>query len=500
MSTPGMARRDFILRTAFAAGATAFLAACGASGDDDGGAAAPGPTTTPPTSMPPRADGKWWLEGNFAPIDTEIETTELVVHGEIPDVLQGLYVRNGSNPVPKSSPHWFLGDGMLHGVMLGAGSASWYRNRYVKTALYDLGGGLAAAGAPGGASSLSNVSMIHHAGKLLSLGEVGLPYAISPADLTTIGVHDFGGAVKGNVTAHPKIDPATGRMHFFGYGFTEPFLMYYVAEADGTLLTAEPVAVGAASMIHDFAITDRDVIFWEMPVLFDFDLAIEMVATPDSDIMPYVWTPSYGSRIGIMPLGGPASAIRWVEIDNCYVFHGVNAFRNGDDVVIDVSRLEHVFNGGALGTPPALHRWTVNTAGAALTFTDDVLSDRPADLPSVDRRSWGREYRHSWRVEVGDATDTVDLRGVVHYDTKTGREQRWDPGAGNGSGEWLFVPSGDDEGDGFLLTYTYDAAEDTSALVILDAQDVGAGPVGRVEIPQRVPYGFHAAWVPATEI
>jgi carotenoid cleavage dioxygenase-like enzyme len=242
-------------------------------------------------------------------------------------------------------------------------------------------------------------------------------------------------------------------------------------------------------------------VFWEFPVLFDFDLAIEMVSDPKSTIMPYVWTPSYGSRIGVMPLGGPTSAIRWVEIDNCYVFHGVNAFRDGDDVVLDVCRLPEVFtDGGALGPPPAMHRWRIDTAGPALVFKDEVLSDRPADLPTIDRRHTGREYRHSWRVDVGTRTDTVDLRGVVHYDTTTGREATFDPGPTKSGDEWLFVARGDDEGDGFLLTYVYDAADDTAELVVLDALDVAAGPIASVALPQRVPYGFHAAWVPATAV
>jgi carotenoid cleavage dioxygenase len=370
----------------------------------------------------------------------------------------------------------------------------------VRTALYDAGGGLAAAGAPGGAASLSNVSLVHHAGKLLSLGEVGLPYEIAPADLATVGPYDFGGRVTGNVTAHPKIDPDTGLMHFFGYNFSAPFLVYYVADANGVLLDAQGVDVGATTMIHDFAITDRDVVFWEFPVLFDFDLAIEMVSDPASTVMPFVWTPSYGARIGVMPLGGPATAIRWVEIEPAYVFHGVNAYRDGDEVVIDVCRQDKVFDGSALGSPPALHRWRIDTSGPSLAFRDERVSDRPADLPTIDRRRTGRDYRHSWRVETGTRTDTAELKGVVHHDTRTSAERRWDPGPARSSGEWLFVPDGDDEGEGYVLTYVFDATDGTSELVVLDARRVDDGPVGRVALPQRVPYGFHATWVPATAI
>jgi carotenoid cleavage dioxygenase-like enzyme len=507
MTAGGFDRRAFLRRSAQAAVALgssgALLAACGNSGSGDGAGAA-GTTSAPatPTTLSAEDAAKpWFLRANFAPVTDEVEVAELRVRGSIPEELSGLYVRNGSNPLPGYSPHWFLGDGMVHGVLLDEGKAAWYRNRYVQTTLLAAGGGLAAAGAPGGAAGLSNVSVIHHAGKLLSLGEVGLPYELAPAELSTVGPYDFAGKVTGNVTAHPKIDPATGDMHFFGYNFTAPFLSYYVADATGVLVSAEGVEVGAASMIHDFAITDRDVIFWEFPILFDFDLALEMVSDPKSTVMPFVWTPSYGARIGVMPLGGPTSAIRWVEIEPAYVFHGVNAYRDGSDVVVDVCHLDKVFSdGSALGPPPTLHRWRIDTAGTSLTFRDDVLSDRPADLPSIDRRRTGRDYRHSWRVEVTPRTDTVEMRGVVHYDVQSGKEQRYDPGPSRSSGEWLFVPRGKQEGDGFLVTYVYDATTDGSELVILDAQDVGAGPLAEVSLPERVPYGFHATWVPAEAV
>ena len=85
-------------------------------------------------------------------------------------------------------------------------------------------------------------------------------------------------------------------------------------------------------MIHDFTITETDAVFWELPVLFDLEAATKWIANPDSGVFPYRWSPDYGARIGVMPLGGPGSAITWYDIDPCYVFHGVNAYRDGDNV------------------------------------------------------------------------------------------------------------------------------------------------------------------------
>jgi carotenoid cleavage dioxygenase-like enzyme len=452
------------------------------------------PTTVVDPSLP------WWLRGDFAPVEREVDAVDLPVIGSLPRELSGLYVRNGSNPKSGWAPHWFLGDGMVHGVMLGDGKATWYRNRYVRTTLLADGGGLTAKGAPGGAAGLSNVSLVHHAGKLLSLGEVGFPYELRPRDLSTVGAYDYRGMLRGNMTAHPKIDPATGQMHFFGYNFSEPYLLYHVADRNGVLVSSQSVSVKASTMMHDFAITDRDVVFWEMPVLFDLQLAVKMVSEKRSRVMPYVWTPEYGARIGVMPLGGPTTAIRWVEIEPCYVFHGMNAWREGDDVVLDVCRLGKVFDGSALGPPSRLHRWRIGTRGTHLTFHDEQRSETAGDLPSIDRRRAGREYQHGWRVATGTDPDDVVLGGAIHVDARTGTETRWDPGPQFASGEWLFVATGPDEGDGVVMSFVHDATRNASELTVLDARDIGAGPLARVPLPQRVPLGFHAAWVPAEAI
>ena len=72
----------------------------------------------------------FYLEGNFAPVSREVTALDLPVEGAIPPELRGLYLRNGPNPRGGEDPgHWFVGDGMVHGVRLGDGRAAWYRNR-----------------------------------------------------------------------------------------------------------------------------------------------------------------------------------------------------------------------------------------------------------------------------------------------------------------------------------------------------------------------------------
>lgn len=486
-----------------ALGGVGFLAGCGGSGDG-GGAGRGTTTTTPPAEGVPLSvydpDRPYWVQGGFAPVTTEETVTDLEVTGAIPSGLSGLFVRNGSNPASDTEPlHWFLGDGMVHGVRIEAGRARWYRNRYVRTPLVAAGKDLLSFGAvPGNVNSQSNVSVIHHAGRLLALGEVGWPYELSTDDLSTIGAHDFDGRLGETMTAHPKIDPATGRMHFFGYEILSPTLTYYAAAPDGVLDVVSPIAVEQATMIHDFAVTDRDAVFWIGPVLFGGD-----PANPYPDI-PFHWDEAGPCRIGVMPLDGRGDDMRWVDIDPCFVFHGLNAHREGDDVVVRVSKLPEAF--GRLGdlVPTTFTEWRIGTAGADLTLRDTPLSDRGMDLPAHDRRHTGRATRHGWMSTTTDVDEPYgfELKGIVHLDLETGAEDEWDPGPDRRSGEGFFVPAAPDapEGEGWVLTYIWDRTTDRSSLGVFDAQDLAAGPVAEVRLPVRVPFGFHGWWVDEADL
>lgn len=485
-------RRSFLRSSFLAAGALtlppALLAACG-----DATSSSTGPLVVDP-SRP------WWLQGNFASVHDELDAFDLPVRGKLPPELDGLYARNGSNPQAEDSPHWFLGDGMVHGVRLERGRARWYRNRYVRTAFYE--GGISfdeAIGAglpPGGPNGTSNVSVIYQGGRLLSSGEIGAAFEIDPRDLSTVGVHTFDGRVSNSFTAHAKVDPATGHLHFFGYWFLPPYLTYYVADETGRVISAEPIATEKPTMIHSFAITDREAVFWECPVVFDLADAL------DEPLAGFKWTPEYGARIGILPFGRPGSEIRWVEIEPCYVFHDVNAFRDGDDVVIDVSRLPSVFATGNRGDGDStVTRWRVGTGGEELTFREELVSRSQLDLATHDRRFTGRpEYRNGWFAQFRSHPDTVDLGGIGRIDFRTGREEIWDPGLHRHAGEALFVPAGPGEGEGYVLAFVYDRGRDASVLAVFEALRIARGPIAEVELPRRVPFGFHGWWVPGSSI
>jgi carotenoid cleavage dioxygenase len=250
-------------------------------------------------------------------------------------------------------------------------------------------------------------------------------------------------------------------------------------------------------MTHDFAITDRDAVFWLGPVVFGAE-----PTNPYPEI-PFHWDPAGPCRIGVMPLDGAGDAIRWVDVPPCYVFHGMAAHRDGDDVVLLVHRLDEAFGPEGDLVPSYLTEWRIGTGGRSLTFAERRVSDRTMDLPAHDRRHTGREVRHAWTVTTTppDAEHGFELAGICHVDLREGRERVWDPGPDVRGGEPFFVPAeGGGEGEGWVLTYVWDRTTDRSALAVFDAQAVVDGPVGRVELPVRVPFGFHGLWVGESEL
>jgi carotenoid cleavage dioxygenase-like enzyme len=433
------------------------------------------------------------LLGNGAPVSEELTLTELRVTGNIPAELDGRYVRNGANPVTGMSDHPFFGDGMVHGVRIRGGKAEWYRNRFVRTPFIANPGLniLDPEVALDMTTSKANTHVIGHAGKILALEEGHFPYVLD-ANLETVGPTDFAGALKGSFTAHPKICPVTGELLAFGYSALPPYLTYLRVSADGRLVQSEPITVGGPTMMHDFNVTEHYVIFMDLPAVFDLDMAIR-------GEMPIHWDDNYPARLGVMPRNGNDASVVWYDIDPCYVFHPLNAYEDGDSIVIDVARMKHVWRDGPMDFPsPMLHRWTIDTKSGKVL--ERQIDDHPADFPRVPDSRVGLAHRYGYLTgfDVGMSyADAADHRGtLLKYDQHTGARSKIDVGRGRHPGEAVFVPSAQaaHEDDGYLITYVYDASTDRSECVVFDASTMNDEPIAAIELP-RVPFGFHGSWI-----
>jgi carotenoid cleavage dioxygenase len=439
-----------------------------------------------------------YLAGNFAPVRDELSVTDLEVEGSIPPALAGRLLRNGPNPIAPdpANYHWFQGNGMLHAIELRDGTAVSYRNRWVRSDnASELLGEAPIPGQPDdvfiGGGNAANTHVVSHAGKILALVEVCLPTEVR-ADLTTVGRYDFDGKLRSPMTAHPKMDPRTGEMIFFGYDITgPPWLRYHVVDASGALVRTEPITIGGPAMIHDFAITETHVVWFDLPVVYDFAL---LGTRP----FPAAWKPEYGARVGVMPRDGGDADVRWIEIDPCYVYHPANAWDDGDRVVVDVPKYDKVFDedrSGPADTNSAYERWTVDPPGGKVIA--EVLDDRSQEFPRINEAQLGRRHRFAYATRT-ESVASFDLSGLVKHDHELGATTAHSFGEHGHAGEALFVaaPDATGEDDGWVLSVVYDAARDGSDLYVLDATDFAGSPVAKVRLPQRVPFGFHGSWVP----
>jgi carotenoid cleavage dioxygenase len=447
------------------------------------------------------------------PIGFETQLGPLPSSGKWPSELRGTLVRNGPNPyIAVPDGHWFLGDGMLHEFSIESGMVH-YRNRWIRTQRLVA---QQASGQPhskslavsAGDDGTGNTNVIGHAGHMLALEEAHLPIDIDAGSLDTLGPIDFDGALTGAFTAHPKTDPETGELIFFGFGTPEQLtagMSYGVMSAQGKVTRFEKFEAPYASMVHDFMVTKDYVMFPVMPLTASQERAMK-------GLPPYAWEPEFGTRVGIMPRAGGTRDIEWWEGPPSYVFHPMNAWQDpehpnllhADVMEFDVPPLFPMPDGSPSPDPnPVAHlvRWTFDTADTHRRFTRIRIDPVPGEFPRIDERFSGLPYRHGWYASHIVASDghLQSYNGLRHVDHATEERSDFTFNPDDRVSEPVFVPRAADaqEGDGWLLAVVWRAAEDRSDLVVFNALDLAHGPVCSAALPHRVPAGFHGNWFPA---
>ncbi len=452
-----------------------------------------------------------YLQGPYAPICEEVSVNKLKVIGEIPKDFAGAYYRNGPNPkkAPSGMHHWFDGDGMLHAIYFEDGGAS-YRNRYIQSNDYlaDCAGTLQKAGIfsparPDGSSTVykntANTDILMHNGELMALWYVsGKPVRLDAKTLTTLREDDFGGKLPNNVSAHSKVDMQTGEFLFFDYGLYDPWYSFGVIDGNNNLTHFTQIELPGPRLPHDMAITENYAILMDLPIVFtEQGLRKKIWAIHEDRELP--------TRFGVLPRNGDGKQIRWFEFPGCYIYHVINAWEEGDNIVLYCCKM--IENGrqlpleygpyapmvNVLALRAVVTKWTMNLKTGV--GKEEQIDDAISEFPVINLGLTGRPSRYSYHGAIPD-TETQLFDGILKYDLNDGSYKRHSFEKNVFGSEPAFAPRfhATCEDDGYVMSFVTDISTLQSRVLILDAQNIEDRPLAEVCLTQCVPLGFHGTW------
>jgi len=476
----------------------------------------------------PADDDHPYRTGPWRPNHVEYDATDLDVIGELPADLDGIYLRNSENPVYDAIGryHPFDGDGMVHMIRFRDGRCE-YRNRFVRTvglaaereAGHALWAGLMEPparslradgwGARGRMKDASSTDIVVHAGRALtSFYQCGELYVLDPTTLETRGRETWGGRVPSavGVSAHPKVDAHTGELLFLKFTTTSPYMHYGVADAANELVHYVAVPLPGPRLPHDMAFTEHYAILNDCPLFWEPDAIAKGVYAAR-------FHPELPTRFAVIPRRGESSDVRWFEAAPTYVLHWINAYEDGDEIVLDGffqrspapaprrtgTPYERMFHYLAIDAMDArAHRWRFNLSTG--TAKEEDLSDRVMEFGMINAQHGGRAYRYAYNMTGKPGWFLFD--GVVKHDLQSGRETRYAFGDGVYGSETPMAPrpGATAEDDGYLLSFVTDMNADRSECFVFDAANIEDGPIARVRLPERISSGTHSCWAPANTL
>lgn len=466
-----------------------------------------------------------YLHGAFAPTTEEVAADNLEVIGELPEDLFGAYFRNGPNPVHKPNGHYhpFDGDGMVHAVYFRDGKAS-YRNSYIHTAGFKLEQEKGESLWPGVMGTFdfsmpgfpirdtANTDVTLYAGSLMPTWyHSGVPHKIDPLTLADQGEYDLLGRTRRNMSAHNHIDWNTGEMLFMDYFDEAPYMTYGVGNPDGTLRQEVTIDLPGPRRPHDLGFTTNYTILHDLPLFHDANLLRR------HGKMALAFHRDIPTRFGIIPRYGDTKDLRWFECEPCFILHVSNCWEDGDWIVMDGCRtidpIREATSGGELAhllvymrNVTNNYRWRFNLKTGEVREHD--IDDMNTEFNVINRLFHGVQTKYAYHQKIPlleEGGHVLQFSALVKYNNETGQYDKWDYGDGVFGSEAAFAPRkgatrDGDEDDGYVISVTIDSNTYKSEALIFDGKDIGQGPIARVQLPQRVPVGFHASWARGEEL
>jgi carotenoid cleavage dioxygenase-like enzyme len=466
-----------------------------------------------------------YLQGAWTPLLEEVNATDMrVLEGKIPTDIDGVYLRNTQNPVYQSIGryHPFDGDGMVHMIAFRDGQAR-YRNRFIQTkglsAEQEAGRRLWAGlmenpklsarpgwGAHGSIKDASSTDVVVHAGKAFtSYYQCGEGYRLDPFTLEQLGIPSW--SPLDGVSAHMKVDESNGEMLFFNYSKHAPYMHYGVVDRHDRLVHYVPIPLPGPRLPHDMCFSEHYAILNDFPLYWEPELLKE-----GKHVVKF--HPEQRSRFALIPRRGKPEDIRWFEAAPTFVLHFLNAYEEGDEVVLDGYFEEEPEPTNFSGAPKGyermmsyldqykmktrLHRWRFNLSTGKTT--EQRLDERTLEFGMINQRYAGRQYRYAYSaVQV---PGWFLFHGYVKHDLLTGASQEIRLPEGQFASEAPFAPRVDakDEDDGYLVSFITNENTQRSECLLIDSKHFADGPVCRIELPHKLCSGTHSCWANGADV
>lgn len=435
----------------------------------------------------------------YLPVE-EIETHQFKVVGEIPQHLNGMLLRIGSNPIHVQNPslfEWYLGDGMIHGLKLQDGQAVWFKSTMIATdRVQKYKKRPKIAGYRRGAHDVVNTNIFRHAGELWAVIEAGTFPVCLDDELVAQRYQLFNSDADLPFTAHPRKDMKIGHLHAISYDALDVKNAYYqVIDEQGYLIHLTQILLKHGPIIHDCLITEHDII------IFDFPLTFSIKRLLQGKTVPYQWNDLHQAQIGILGKYQSAEQVQWIEIDPCYVFHAANAYQDDTgqimlDVLVHYTDFEHSQQAAYEEQHAKLERWIVDPQRQNLQRIR--LDDRIQEFPKIDMRFTGLAYRYLYTLSFLEEGlfNFLIIRDLVENQSVT-----YDFGEKWAIGEVSFVAEHKQspEGQGYLMMYLHHLEGEASKVVILKVNGLEIKEQAEIDLGVRVPLGFHCNWIELAE-
>jgi carotenoid cleavage dioxygenase-like enzyme len=454
---------------------------------------------------------------------TECDGALECVAGEVPDFVRGRYYLNGPARFgwdDFSYRHWLDGDGMIlsldfneHGVGL--------KSRYIRSTKFlieqqalrpvfrTFGTEFEASRlnrVNNGLESPVNVSVYPFRGRLLALGEQGLPWELDPETLETRGPFTFDGRLNeaSPFAAHPKIDVASDEMFNFGNFFSPAGarLYLYCFGADG-LRYRKATPLEYPCSVHDFTLSRQHTTFYLSPYLLDAQAVVQGRSTVMDSLR---WEPERGSSLLILSRTSGEPVAR-IPIGNRYCLHLINSFEQNHRLFVDVVELDEpvygeyqpvplLFENVAPGRPV---RFVVDLNKRELVERQSISYSSAPDFPAIDQRHAMQPCEELWMLGISRTGD----RGRKFFDQLV--HATWSESAPSDiyqaepmhylGGEPIFVGARG-SAEGVIICQEFDAQRQRCFFLLFEAHNVRRGPIARLASEWLLPLGFHAAFSP----